>query len=142
MASLKAIRAAVVTTIETQIPSLTGYPTVPDAANTPAFVVEPVDADFEVAMGRGTDTWNFNLHVLASFAVSELGQDALDEYVTGAGSKSIRQVVFNNKTLGLTNTTAHIAGLLAGSYGAQFETASIQHVGATLRLVVHTLGTE
>lgn len=139
MASLKAIRAAVKTTIETQIPSLTGYATVPDAAQVPSFVIEPVLADFLVVMGKGTDTWNFDLHVLAAYALAELGQDALDEYVTGAGPKSIRSVIFANKTLGLTNTDAHIAGLIA--YGP-FESAAIKHIGATLRLVVHTPGTE
>lgn len=139
MASLKAIRLAVTTTIGTQIPSLTGYPTIPEAVQAPAFVLEPVTADFLVTMGKGTDTWNFDLHVLASYAVAELGQDALDEYVTGAGAKSIRSVIFANRTLGLASTDAHIAGLVA--YGP-FESAAIDHVGATLRLVVHTPGTE
>lgn len=140
MASLKAIRAAAKTTIETRIPSLTGYPTVPEAAQVPSFVIEPVLADFLVAMGRGTDTWNFDLHVLVASADAGIGQDELDDYVTGAGGKSIRQVVFNNRTLGLASTDAHIAQLVA--YGGQFESAGIPHIGATLRLVVHTPGTE
>jgi len=139
MASLKAIRAAVATTLGTQIPTLTGYATIPEAVQAPAFVIEPTLADFLVTMGKGTDTWNFDLHVLATYAVAELGQDALDEYVTGAGPRSIRSAIFSNRTLGLDNTDAHIAGLVA--YGP-FEAAAIDHVGATLRLVVHTPGTE
>lgn len=139
MASLKAIRVAVKTTIETQIPSLTGYATIPEAVQVPAFVIEPVISDFLVTMGKGTDTWNFDLHVLAPYALAELGQDVLDEYISGAGAKSIRSVVFANKTLGLPSTDAHIAGVVG--YGP-FESAAIEHIGATLRLVVHTPGTE
>lgn len=140
MASLKAIRAAVKTTIETHIPSLTVYATVPEAAQVPSVVVAPATADFLVAGRRGTDTWEFDLSVLAAYADAEIGQDALDEYVTGAGAKSIRQVIFNNRSLGLANTDAHISGMQA--YGAQFESAAIDHIGAILRLVVHTPGTE
>lgn len=141
MASLKAIRLAVKSTLETHLPELIGYRTVPEAAQVPSFVVEPVPpADFLVAMGRGTDTWNFDIHVLVSSADAGLGQDELDDYVTGAGPKSIRQVVFNNRTLGLANTDAHVAQLIA--YGGQFESAGIPHIGATLRLAVHTSGTE
>lgn len=141
MASLKAIRVAAKATIETHIPDLTGYPTVPEAVQVPAFVVEPAPpADFLVAMGRGVDTWNFDVHILVASSDAGLGQDELDDYITGAGAKSIRQVIFNNRTLGLTDTDAHIAQLIA--YGGQFESAGIAHIGATLRLVVHTPGTE
>lgn len=142
MASLTAIRTAVKTTLEARIPDLTVYRTVPDVTNVPAAVVEPNVSDFVVAMGRGTDTWTFDLHVLAPYADPELGQDSLDAYITGAGAQSIRQVIFQNKTLGLTNVDAHIAGMVSGSYNTRFEIGAIQHVGATLRLIVHTTGTE
>lgn len=140
MASLTAIRTAVKTTLEANLSGFRVYSTVPEIAQVPSAVVAPAFGDFLVAMGRGTDTWEFQLHVLAPYSDAALGQNALDAYVTGAGSSSIRQIVFNNKTLGLANTDAHVAGLLA--YGAQFESAAVQHIGATLRLVVHTPGTE
>ncbi|MEU7904112.1 hypothetical protein [Actinoplanes sp. NPDC049118] len=140
MASLTAVRAAVKTTLEAAIPSLRVYDKVPGIAQVPAAVVEPVTADFLVAMGRGTDTWQFNLHVLVADAEESLGQAQLDEYVSGAGTKSIRAAVFAARTLGLSNTDAHIAAVTA--YGGQFESADIAHIGATLRLVVHTKGSE
>ncbi len=141
MASLGAIRTAVKTTLQAAIPSLHVYDKVSAAVNViPAVVVEPDTADFDVAMGRGTDTWQLTLSVVVSDNDEIVGQAKLDDLVTGAGSLSIRQAIFNSKTLGLTGTDAHVAELT--SYGVRFEQVEIQHVGATLRLVVHTKGTE
>lgn len=140
MASLAAIRTAVKTTLEAAVTGLRVYDKIPGATQVPAVVVDPVAADFVVAMGRGTDTWQFDLHVVVSDAEETLGQAGLDDYVSGAGSKSIRTAIWNTRDLGLTNTDAHISALIA--YGVRFEQAPIQHIGATLRLVVHTRGTE
>lgn len=140
MASLSAIRDAIKATIENNIADISGYDTVPDASNLPAFVVVPDTADFDVAMGRGLDTYDFDLYVLVSVNEMDLRQDELDTYVTGAGSKSIRQVVFQNKTLGLTNTNAHVTGMT--SYGDKFSMSDLQHIGAVLHITVHTKGTE
>lgn len=139
MASLSAIRDAIKTTITANITGLEVYDTVPDVAIVPAVVVWPNEADFDVAMGRGTDSYEFDLFVLCQRAVADEGQDALDDYVTGAGASSIRQAMFNNRTLGLTNVDAHVSGM--SRYGGQFDTAQIPHIGAVLRLIVHTIGT-
>jgi hypothetical protein len=140
MASLASVRTAVKTTLENAISGLRGYDKVAAAVQVPSFVVVPGTADFVATMGRGNDTWEFDLHVLVSEADEVVGQAQLDEYVTGAGAKSIRQAIFTNNTLGLTHTNAHIAGMSA--YGVRFEQTEIQHIGATLRLIVHTRGTE
>lgn len=140
MATLGTIRTAVKTIVAGNDSALWPYDKVPEAVQVPALVVEPVTADFNVAMGRGTDTWLLDLHLLVSDADAAIGQTLLDELVSGAGTRSIRQVVFNNRTLGLQNTDAHVAQMIA--YGGQFESASVAHIGATLRLVVHTKGTE
>jgi len=140
MASLEQIRDGIKTTIEAAIPSLHVYDTVPDSANVlPAVIVVPFTSDFEVAMGRGLDTWEFDLWVMVSTSEMDIRQDDLDAYVSGAGSDSIRQAIFNNKTLGLPNTNAHISQML--EYGARFATAGYPHLGARLRLLVHTPGT-
>ena len=139
MASLQSLRDGIKTTITSNISGLEVYDTVPDVAVTPAVVVVPAEGDFHIAMGRGTDRWEFDLYVLCQRAVSDEGQNSLDDYVTGAGSSSIRQVIWNNKTLGLTDIDAHVSGMTG--YGGRFETAQIPHVGALLRLVVLTPGT-
>lgn len=142
MASLQAIRTAVKTTLAA-IDDLNAYDTVPDASNLPAVVVAPVSADFDVSMGRGVDTWQIDLFVLVSDSERGLAQNQLDGLVTGAGSSSIRQAIFQARDLGLgvtSGTDAHVSGM--SSYGARFTMSNLGHVGAKLRLVVHTKGTE
>jgi hypothetical protein len=138
MSSLQAIRDAIKATVEAGNPALFGYDTVPEVANLPAVVAMPDSADFAVAMGRGADTWELDLAVLVPFTDADVSQDALDELVTGAGPKSIRQIIWQNRTLGLADVNAYISGM--SDYGAAFEMAQIEHIGAKLRIVVHTSG--
>jgi hypothetical protein len=140
MASLATVRAAVKTTLQNNITGLWVYDKVPEVVQPPAVVVEPVQASFAVAMGRGTDSWAIDLHVLVAESDALIGQTLLDELVSGAGTRSIREVIFTNRTLGLAHTDAHVASL--AGYGGEFESASFAHIGATLRLIVHTKGTE
>lgn len=141
MASLTEIRTAIAETLST-LPGLVGvYRTVPEVTEVPAIVVDVDTVDFVRAMSRGTDTWNLSIYVLCSYADAQLGQDALDAYVTGAGVYSIREKVFLNRGLGLTDgTDAHIDSIT--EYGARYEAAGIDHVGATLSMIVHTPGKE
>lgn len=139
MAGLGAIRDAIRTTITSNISGVEVHDTVPDVAVTPAVVIFPVESDFTTAMGRGTDRHEIDLYVLCQRAVADEGQDALDAYVTGAGSSSIRQVIFQNPTLGLASTDVTVTGMRG--YGGSFETARVDHIGAILRLLVVTPGT-
>lgn len=143
MASLKQIRAGIATTLATNLSGIAVYKRVPENPVLPCVVVRPAldeTADFDVAFGRGTDTWRFDLIVLVGGGDGDIGQDDLDDYVTGDGAKSIREVVHNNRGLGLSNTDAHIAGLSA--YGLTYEVVGHDHLGARLRLIAHTRGTE
>lgn len=140
MANLEQLRDAIALTLTTNIPELHGYDTVPDAANVlPAFIVIPFTADFAQAMGRGLDEWVFDLLILVGTGEMDIRQDQLDSYVTGAGSKSIRQVIFNNRTLGLANTDAYVSEMT--EYGMRFPASEIDHIGARLKITVHTIGT-
>jgi hypothetical protein len=141
MATIAQVRAGFKTTIENTISGLFVYRTVPEIANLPAVacsLAPDETANFTVAMGRGTDTWNYDLYVLAAYRDAEIGQDDLDQFIDGNGDKSIRQAIFNNRSLGLPNVDAHISGV--SQYGSNFETNDLQHVGAVMRLVVHTKG--
>lgn len=139
MATLAAVRDALKTTIGAAVTALHVYDTWPETVNLPAVIIAPTSADFVVAMGRGTDTWEFDLYVLAPYAVADLGQDALDGFITGAGSNSIRAAIYATRGLGLSGVDAHVSGM--SSYGARFDGAAINHVGAILALTVHTTGT-
>lgn len=139
MSSITAMRDAIQTTVGNAIAALHVYATVPDVVNLPALVVIPGPADFMGAMGRGLDTHTFNLCLLVSNREAGLAQDELDEFVTGAGSKSVRQAIWQTKNLGLADVDAGVTGM--SSYGGQFETAKVEHVGAILTLTARTSGT-
>lgn len=140
MATLSAIRIAVKATLEAAIPALRVHSKLAEVVNLPAVVVVPTEAEYDVAFGRGLDTWPIDLYVLTSSAAPRSAQDALDAFVSGAGSSSIRQAIFNAKSLGLNETEAHVANMRG--YGSRFDIADIDHIGAVLRLVVFTKGTE
>jgi hypothetical protein len=140
MATLEAIRTAVAATLTAALGAGTElYDRIPGQPVLPCVCVVPDSANFDVAMGRGTDTWQLDLVVLVPSGDSEVGQSRLDPYVTGAGSLSIRQAIFNTRDLGLSNTDAHVSAM--SDYGGSFEAVDVDHIGARLRLVVHTRGT-
>lgn len=139
MASLAQIRTALKTTITAAVPALFGYDTVPQVANLPAFVVVPRTTDFNVAMGRGTDTYEFDVIVLVSRGDDGLAQTALDAYINGFGSSSIRQAIWGARTLGLSNVDATVTGM--STYGGEWDIGELPHMGAALKVRVHTTGT-
>lgn len=136
MATLAQIRTAVKTTVEANITGLKVYPRLPGSATSRALIVEPVAPfDFTVAMGRGTDVYQFNLVVVIANTDLDLAQQILDGYIDGGGADSVRKVIFNNRDLGLTDVDAHVSSLVA--YGS-IDNAGYDNVSATLRLVVST----
>lgn len=136
MASLGAIRDAIKTTLES-IEGLRVYDTVPDQVNLPAVLVLPVEANFDKAFNRGHDAYQIDLFVMTSRTVARTSQDALDAFVTGSGTKSIRAAIFAAQGLGLNDgTQAHVTGM--SRYGGSFPAAGIDHIGAALRLNVTT----
>jgi hypothetical protein len=137
MATFAEIRDALKAVIEANIDGLKVYPRIPGSSTGRALVVRPAaPTDFTVAMGRGTDTWQIDLVVVIPLGDLDVAQQHLDAYVDGGGAHSIRKVVFNNRTLNLTNTDAHVSSLI--EYG-QAANASYDNISATLRLVVHTV---
>jgi hypothetical protein len=142
MATLGAIRSSLESELQTfygtgtqVLSELTANPPLP------CVVFEPEEADFDVAMARGTDTWVFVVSVAVPAGNAEVGQVRLDPYVSGAGSLSVRQGIWNARTAFVAaGFDAHISAMT--SYGGQLEIVGKDHIGATLRLIVHTRGTE
>lgn len=138
MASLTQIRAALSSTITAAVSGIQGYPTVPEVANLPAFVVLPRTADFLGAMGRGADTYSFDVIVLVSRRDDQLAQAELDTFINGFGSSSIRAAIWGTRDLGI-GVDATVTGM--ADYGAQFDVGDLDHVGARLTVEVLTSGT-
>lgn len=139
MSTLKQVREGFVATVQPiLVAEAQVYQYIPAHPVLPCLCIVPATADFAVSMGRGTDTWVFDLTMLVPSGNEELAQQLLDEFVTGAGPTSVRQALFQNRTLGLADVDAHIAGMT--NYGGSIEAVGVDHVGASLRLVVHTSG--
>lgn len=137
MATFAEIRNALKQVIEANIEGLKVYPRVPGTSTGRALVVRPATpTDFTVTMRRGTDTWQIDLVVVIPLGDADVAQQHLDAYVDGGGNSSIRKVIFDNRTLDLDNTDAHVSSLI--EYGTAAN-ASYDNVSATLRLVVHTM---
>lgn len=138
MASLAAIRTALVSTITSTVSGINGYDTVPGTINTPAFLVVPRSTDFQKAFGRGIDTYSFDVIVLVSRADDGLAQDALDPFINGFGSSSIRAALFATRDLGV-DVDASVTGM--SDYGGQYDIGGVTYVGARLNVEVLTSGT-
>lgn len=136
--TLGELRDGVKATLGVALPEMTVYDTVPDAPNLPCVIVRPTSATYGFTKGDPDDTWPLDLYVLVSLGDIGLGQDALDDYVSSGGDRSIRDVVRRFPDLGIAGVRARVASM--SNYGAQFEAASVQHVGAVLGLIVTIRG--
>lgn len=132
-ATISQVRDAIKTVLNANINDLRVYDTVPEVTNVPAVVVEPSGATFQ-GFNSLCSQWNYDLFVLVSRVDAGRGQDALDAYIDGAGVRSIRQVIFNNPTLGLTGVDATVEAMR--SYGGTFESTGVKYIGAILRVTV------
>jgi hypothetical protein len=140
MASFSELRDSIIAVLDEALPEEQGvslYAKVADRANLPAIVVQPGPAEFPVEMGRATDTWNFDLNVMVNLGDTELAQGQLDQFVSGGGALSIRQIFMRNRQLGRTDVTvAYVAGM--SDYGANFTMAGVENLGCKLQVIVKT----
>jgi hypothetical protein len=137
VATLAQIRAGIKTTLEAAIPDLHVYPHIVSVQRLPAVVVYPADADYRQVMRRAHMEWPLDLYVLCSAAEDTLGQYELDELIDITGPRSVVEALFG-EDLGLDGTQTHVATMTR--YGGRFDSAGVDHVGAVLRLTVHTPG--
>lgn len=130
--SLTDIRAALKATMSQS--GLHVYETVPDVTNTPAAVILPDDGNYGNAMGMGGDEYRFDVAILVAAHNIRDAQKQLDQFVTGQGPKSVREFLFRNSDLGLSDVDCHVKGFKG--YGGSFQTSTATSVGAVLRVCV------
>lgn len=141
MSSLATIREALAETLEENVEEqIYVYQNPPDVMRFPAVIIRPDSADFAGAMSRGDDKWFFDLYLVVSRPDVENAAEMLDEFVTSGGLNSIRSAIDDNYSLGLTDTSAFVRGVK--NYGGGFETARVRHVGAILKVEIHTDGSQ
>ena len=139
MATLAEIRDGLKTTVG-NITGLRCYDTVPDnAINFPVAIFIPTEIEFDLAMQRGTDLYTFDVLIAVQRADSRTAQDKLHGYITGQGSNSVRQTIFNNRTLGLSDTDARTVSV--SNISADVSVNGIDAIGANIEVQVYTKGT-
>jgi hypothetical protein len=105
-----------------------------DVVNTPAAVVKPFDANYQVAMRMGGDKYRFDIFILVARTDTASAQKNLSQYITGQGPKSVREFIFRNSALGLDDVDSIVEKMWG--YDGKFDTATTNFVGAALRLCV------
>jgi hypothetical protein len=135
--SLTEVRRALADTLSDNLDvGVYTYAEVEDHGNLPAIIIEPESSDFAETFKGGVDVWNFLLLILVDGADEVAQQNTLDEFVTGRGPNSIRQILLDNKYLGLPGKTAVAHCTRMWGYGGQFPWAGVKHVGALLNVQV------
>lgn len=87
---VSAIRTAIAAAVDDAISSLTCFGYMPSAIPEPAFAVGEVEIIFDQAMGRGLDELVITCYLLVSRADDQAGQAALDRYLKGSGTDSVK----------------------------------------------------
>lgn len=128
------IRQALVTTVQANIEmEIFEYAKVPDVNQCPAIIVKPLSAKYVVNMGQDA-TYEMQLVVLCSRRDTDTGQDDLDAFVSHYGPNSIPRAINAHPGLGIDGVDALCYSM--DSYGGEYATAKIPHVGAILKVRV------
>lgn len=93
------------------IPGLRTKAFVPDTFSAPMAIVEPLTINFDTAMGRGLDEFNFKITVLVSRVSDRVSQASLDAYCSSSGSASVKSAVESDRTLGGKANDLRVTGI-------------------------------
>lgn len=137
MSSLADIRTALADTLNT-LEGFSAYGNAPPKINLPCAVILPAEANYTKAFGRGLDQWDFNLLICVTMTELDLSQQMLDEYVNGFGDNSIREFIFKNRSLGLSDVEAVCTRMF--NYLHETSIGGINSLSATLRVEVYSKG--
>ncbi len=91
------------------------YDTIPDSINVPAAIVGMLDFEFDMTMLRGADKATLDIIVVTGRMSERSAQNALDSYLTGTGSTSVKTVVEANPTLSGACQTLRVTTATSGT---------------------------
>ncbi len=104
--------------LKTQLATISGmrcYDTIPDSINVPAAIVGMLDFEFDMTMLRGADKATLDIIVVTGRMSERSAQNALDSYLTGTGSTSVKTVVEANPTLSGACQTLRVTTATSGT---------------------------
>lgn len=112
------VRAGLVTRLLT-ITDLLALSYVPDVVVTPLAIVDQLELDFDSAMNRGLDMAFVDVNLIVQRMDTQSGQEALDGYLAGTGSGSVKAAIEGDKTLGGACSTLQVLSASPGQYESQ-----------------------
>jgi hypothetical protein len=153
MSTLNAICTGLATTIRNYVETpIYAYDHMADVVNYPAIVCEPVQpaisyagsfaahqstSEFGGSFGPGTDMWHVGCYVLMpADGSAQPQQNLLNQFLTGCGPNSVRQILHEHGDIGLADTTAVAIGV--SKYGATWEWGAVRCTGAMVTVRVIT----
>lgn len=134
MTSLAQLRAGIGTNLRT-MSGLRVKDVIPGQVQTPMAVVYPTGSpiEFHLASNNGSSQFYFEVMVIVSRADERNAQNALDEYCSTSGSKSIFSAIELDRSLGGVAQDCVVRRL--SSYGST-EINNIEYLAATFQVDV------
>jgi len=127
------VRQALVAVLGALHPAVRTYELIPHHPQLPCILVYPPDS-INYMVARSTDLAVFSIVVLVG-PQDPTAQRVLEEFMSGAGSLSIREALYNDRTLGGAASGLRLLDMTSGAYSlslGQDETA----IGAEFRVEI------
>lgn len=105
------VRQGLATAMDT-IAGLRCFDYVPDSLAVPAAVVEPLEINYDRAMGNGADYYRAFILIIVGRMSDRSSQDRLDAYLPPTGASSIKAAIEADRTLGGACSTLTVTGAL------------------------------
>ena len=109
---------------------------VPDNPSPPIAIVVPDRVDYDVSMARGSDTFAFQVLIIAGRINERSAQSTLDAYLDSTGSASIKAAIESDKTLA---GAAHSLRVTDWSGYGPLAIGDAQYLTVTFRVVVNAI---
>lgn len=93
-----------------ELDGLRVYGYLADQVAPPAAVCTVEAIEYDATMSRGADRGTFLVHVLVGRADARSARNALDPYLAGAGSSSVKEAVEADPTLGGAVSSTRVLG--------------------------------
>lgn len=120
----------------TSFPAVVCEPVQPQISYAGQFAAHQTASDFDGSFGVGMDMWYIGCYVLVSGGTTKSQQNLLNQFLTGCGPNSVRQILHEHGDIGLEDTTAVPVGV--SHYGGSYAPNAIAAVGALVTVRVIT----
>lgn len=133
MASVTTLRDRLATNIAT-VPGLRTAAVIPEDPKPPVAIVVFDRVDFDTSMARGLDTYSFRVIIVVGRVDTRGAQQALDSYLSGSGTNSLKMAIQSDRTLG---GEANDLRVTSGDNLRELAIGEISYVAADLSVSVY-----